>query len=173
MIAIALTWTRTPYSNLSYVGGKQLLYAVPAGLSVARVDLGWGFFGHTQGAADPSAVAVNAMVLGLVTTVGNGTETVPKPVPSAINANPPTQRWIWYEMKTPRVTAAVAGVPNLLFWAEGDVMEPAATKGQVLNPGGLPAGQTVNLWASWAPMVGAWDASGNAEVWLYAIVGVE
>jgi hypothetical protein len=105
--------------------------------------------------------------MGLVTTYGNGTETPPDPVAAPADAAPPTLRWIWWEVRAPVVTAvdAAAGV---VTWTDSGPQERVDAQAQV-KAVGVPAGDTLNLWASWRGY-GSWDASGAVAIWVGASV---
>lgn len=132
-----------------------------------RVRFSWGFQGITASLTNAYTTMTNAQVLGLVTVIGNGTETPPNPRTAPGDANPPTQRWLWWEARVPVVTAwdDAAGV---VTWRDSPPQEPIDAKGQVAATG-IPAGDHLDLWASWAPGF-AWDSSGQAEIWISASI---
>jgi hypothetical protein len=159
------TWTRTVQANLSYTSGTSLIVSVPRGSTLLRVHFGWGFYGDTSSTADLAAVSTNLQVMGLVTTVGNGTETAPNARTASGNASPPTQRWIYWEGRAPKIAAFTSG-GMIALWQDSGSQEPVQTKGMV-SAKTIPSGDTLNLWASWAA-AGTWDATGTAQVWYYA-----
>jgi hypothetical protein len=162
------TWVRTVAAELSWVEGTQLIAAIPIGSTFRVAHFGWGFYGDTSTDADLSGIASNLEVMGLVTTVGDGTESVPNARTQASNQDPPTQRWVYWEGRAPRI-AAYDSAGTLVLWADSGGQEPVETKGQV-SAKSVPEGDTLNLWASWAAG-GDWDASGTAKVWFYASIG--
>ena len=141
--------------------------SIPAGLTISRIRFSWGFYIDTPALDDMSNVAFNTMVLGLVTTVGNGSETVPNPRLNPGDAAPPTQRWLWWETRNPVVTAVSEGA-NVITWRDSGPQEPTDAKGQVLATG-IPSGDTLNLWASWAAAYGP-DANSTHVVWAGASI---
>lgn len=159
------TWVRTVLANLSYTSGHHIIVNVPRGATLLRVHFGWGFYGDTSATTDLQSVSQNLQVMGIVTTVGNGTETVPDARSSSSDVAPPTQRWIYWEGRAPRL-AAYDGTAALAFWQDSGAQEPVDTKGQVSGKT-IASGDTLNVWASWAA-AGAWDATGNVNLWLYA-----
>ncbi len=161
------TWHRTVQANLSYTSGTSLIASVPQGDTLLRVHFGWGFYGDTSTSADLAAVSQNLQVMGLVTTVGTGTESVPNARTAAGNASPPTERWIYWEGRAPRI-AAYDATGMLALWQDSGSQEPVQSRGMV-SAKSIPAGDTLNLWASWAA-AGAWDASGSSNLWYYASV---
>lgn len=114
-----------------------------------------------------SGMQQSMAVFGLVTTIGNGTETVPNAIRDAGDAAPPTQRWVHWEVRQPVVTA-VDEAAGVITWRDSGPQQAPDVKVNVLATG-IPAGQTLNLWASW-DVVNGWDASGDASFWLYTSV---
>lgn len=101
--------------------------------------------------------------MSLCTTIGNGSETPPNPITTSADVLPPTQRFIWWESRTAVVTAIDKG-SNIISWRDSGNQEIVDSKVNVLATG-IPAGDTLNLWASWGTG-GGWDASGNVAFWL-------
>lgn len=132
-----------------------------------RIRFGWGFYGYTSQTANILATSQNLQVFGLVTTVGNGTETPPNPRTASGDAAPPTQRWLWWEGRAPRVLT-YSDSADVVFFGDSIKSEESDAKGMV-KAAGIPAGDTLNLWASWAAG-SAWDSTGVAEVWFSASV---
>lgn len=110
-----------------------------------------------------SALEGLPFAMGLVTTIGNGTETPPSPVISSGDAAPPTQRWIWWENRAPVVSAIDAGA-GVMAWKDSGPDSPVDVKVNVLATG-IPGGDTLNLWASWAGF-GGWDPAGYVGIWV-------
>ena len=161
------TWIRDTATSFDYNVGSQLLTSIAAGNSLLRVHLRWGIVGNTSIDVDYQSISENIITLGLVTTVGNGTETPPNARTAASDQAPPTQRWVYWETRGIRPTYLDATVGSV-GWIDTGSSEPTDTKGQVLATG-LPEGDTLNLWASWAA-AGAWDASGSVLLWLGASI---
>jgi hypothetical protein len=164
------TWVRTVAAGLDWASGSSLIAEIPRAATLRVVHFGWGFYGDTSTDTDLSAVATNLQVMGLVTTVGDGTETPPDARSESGNADPPTERWVYWEGRAPRITAFDA-VGSLVLWADSGGQEPVETHGQV-SAKSIGAADTLNLWASWAAG-SAWDSSGTANLWYYASVGYD
>lgn len=164
---MSLNWVRTVGLSNSYSSGSSLLGRLGLGQTYMRVRFRWGIYGDTTDRIDMQAVAANLMSFGLVTTVGDGTETPPNARTQSNDQSPPTQRWIYWETRQvqPVVVNPDAGV---ITWRDTGSTEPTETRGQVLFTGFAP-GPTLNLWASWAAPF-AWDPSGEAQVWFGASV---
>jgi hypothetical protein len=138
------------------------VHAIPPGSSYLRAHLSWGFYGDTSAETDLDAVANNLVTMGLVTTVGNGTETPPDPRVGT-DVAPPTQRWIYWETRAPVVSATFPGTPGIVTWRDSGATEPTDTKGQVLATG-FSSPDTLNLWVVWnSPFL--WDSSGSSTFW--------
>lgn len=169
-MTITFVWRRETFTSFAYSGGAVLLTPVGAGHTIVRCHIRWGFHGDTPVDIDIQGVANSILTMGLVTTIGDGTETPPNPRTASGDAAPPTQRWIYWETRSPVVTAIDSGA-GIITWRDSGATEPTDTKGQVLAQG-IPSGDTLNLWATWAPSFG-WDASGSALVWGSASILVD
>jgi hypothetical protein len=155
-------WIRTVNTVPDWTTGTWLIASIPASLTISRIRFSWGFFITSPAVSDMTNFAFNAMAWGLVTTIGNGTETVPNPRLNPQDAAPPTQRWLWWEVRTPTVAAISEGA-GVIAWRDSGPQEPTDAKGQVLATG-IPGGDTLNLWASWAAAYGPDDDS-DTMVW--------
>lgn len=160
-------WIRTLNSSGDWGPATWHIAAIPAGLTIARIRFSWGFVLDSPAVTDIQAIYNNLMVLGLVTTVGNGTESVPNPRTSPGDAAPPTQRWLWWETRAPIVTA-MSNELGVIMWRDSGPQEETDARGQVLATG-IPAGDTLNLWASWAGAFGP-DSDVNFRIWAAASV---
>lgn len=165
---MAWSWIRSVNASLSWTADYALIGSIPIGSTLRVVHFGWGFYGDTSTVADLAIVSANLQVMGICTTVGNGSETPPNPRTAPGNQDPPAERWVYWEGRAPRI-AAYDSAGTLVLWADSGGQEPVESHGQV-SGAGVPAGDTLNVWASWAP--GAdWDASGSATLWYYASIG--
>lgn len=157
------TWARTVQSNLTWASGGYRIAQVPPGGTLLRVHFGWGFDGDTSARQDVELTANNLVAFGLVTTVGAGGGPPPDARTQSADQNPPSQRWIWWECRAPRIQAATEW---LYLWSDSARQDANDTKGMV-SASSVPAGQFLNLWASWAPGYG-WDVSGRVNLWFWA-----
>jgi len=164
---MTFSWVRSIGGSSTYEVGQFLLGKLDLGQSYVRVHFRWGVYGDTTNVLDISSVAANAISFGLVTTIGDGTETAPNARTNSDDVDPPTQRWIYWETRlvVPSIISTDGGV---IIWKDSGPTEPTDTKGQVLATGFAP-GPTLNLWATWAAEF-AWDPSGIARVWAAASV---
>jgi hypothetical protein len=110
-------------------------------------------------------IAFNLMNWGLVTTVGNGSETPPNANTQRNDVAPPTQRWLWWETRQP-VPTAIDEAAGVISWRDSGVQSPNDARGQVLATG-LPSGDTLNVWASWAGQYGL-ETDTNVTIWMGA-----
>lgn len=159
------SWVRTVAADLDWTAGSGLIASIDQGYTLIRVHFGWGFYGDTSVTTDLQGVSQNLQVMGIVTTVGTGSETVPNARTESFDADPPTQRWIYWEARAPRL-AALSGTTELAIWQDSGAQEPVDTKGMV-SAKSVPSGETLNVWASWAAAA-AWDSTGNVNLWYYA-----
>lgn len=163
------TWTRFQETNPNYNQGWSLMAAVPSGETIRRIRWSWGFSGTTSDVVDMNAVGENCEVVGLVTTVGNGSEIPPSPVSASGDAAPPTQRWLWWEMRQP-VPIAVSHDAGVVFWRDSGPQEIPDVQSQVLATG-IPGGDNLNLWFRWQSQSGgAWDPSGFVNLFVVASI---
>lgn len=157
-------WFRSATTSDLYDTGFFWACAIPSGSTYRRVRWSWGFSGDTSDTTSMDAVRSNYLVMGLATTIGNGGEFVPSPITNPGDASPPTQRWLWWESRQPVVTA-VSHAAGVIAWRDSGVQEVPDVQVPVLATG-IPGGDTLNLWASWQSVGGAWDTSGSASVWV-------
>jgi hypothetical protein len=158
-------WVRTVQSLLEWASGNSLITRVPQGGTLLRTHFGWGFYGDISTAADLWLTATNLMVMGLVTTVGDGTEAPPDARLQASDQDPPSQRWIYWEGRAPRIASIDDGL-QLVTWQDSGAQEAVDTKSMV-SAKTVPSGETLGVWASWNPAAG-WDTSGQVNLWYYA-----
>ncbi|MDE3076166.1 MAG: hypothetical protein KGJ86_12130 [Chloroflexota bacterium] len=164
---MGLAWVRSIALSENFEQDGTLLGKLNAGQTYVRVHLRWGAYGDTTDRIAISDVASNLITFGLVTTIGDGTELVPSARDQPNDADPPSQRWIYWETRQ-MLPAAVSPDAGVITWRDSGPTEPTDTKGQVLAPN-MGIGDTLNLWAVWqAPF--PWDPSGTAQVWLGASV---
>lgn len=164
---VANTWVRTLTVSTDYPTGSWWIAALPSGATLLRVHASWGAIGDTDPNVDMNATSQNLIAWGLVTTVGDGSESVPNARTEAADQAPPTQRWIYWETRA-FVPYQINMEAGLIQWTSTSGEGPIDTKGQVLATG-IPSGDTLNLWASWA-MGSGWDPSGSLMFWAGASV---
>jgi hypothetical protein len=116
---------------------------------------------------DIQSYTSNLISFGLVTTIGNGTETPPNARTQSNNQAPPIERWLYWETRQmqPAVISIDGGV---ITWRDSGSTEQTDTHAEVLATG-MADDDTLNLWASWAAP-STWDPTGVAQVWLGASV---
>ena len=159
------TWVRTVSANLAWSSGHSLIAAVPPGSTLERVHFGWGFNGNSRSTSALSDAYQNIQVMGIVTTVGTGTEHVPNARTESGDVAPPQRRWVYWEGRPPRVVGYDSG-GDLVMWADNGAQAPVDTKGMV-SAKTVPAGNSLNVWASWAA-ASAWEANAYINLWYWA-----
>lgn len=164
---MALSWARTIQFVQDYQTGAVLLGRLMNGQTYVRVHFRWGFYGDTSTIVAMDSIAANLQTFGIITVFGDGTETPPTPFSSPNDPDPPTQRWLWYETRSP-VPRVMSDAANVIAWTDSGSTEPTDIKAQVLATG-VPAGDQLDLWATWSA-VAPWDASGSAIVWVQTSV---
>lgn len=162
-----LSWVRSLAISNFWQGGSFLLGRLSNGQTYVRVHFRWGFYGDIASIANMQATAANLNTFGIITIVGNGSETPPNPLVTPNDPAPPTQRWLYYETRAP-VPRAMDNNAGVVMWTDSPTSEPTDIKAQVLATG-MPAGDELDLWATWAA-VAPWDSTGSAHVWLQASV---
>lgn len=161
------TWQRMAYFGQPWQVGSAQLVSISPGDTLLRVHFGWGWYGDSTATAALPTIAGNLQAMGIVTTVGDGTEAVPNALTQSADQDPPTQRWIYWEVRAPKI-ATYDATANLVTWQDSGAQEPVDTKGMV-SAKTIPTGSFLNVWASWAAQA-AWDTSGNVNLWLYSSV---
>ena len=159
---MAFTWIRATWTSTDFNLGNTRFYQALPGQTLVRAHLRWGAYGDTSTAVDMSQIPTNIVTLGIVTTVGTGSETPPNARSASGDADPPTQRWTYWETRSFKPTAISADL-GVITWTDTGATEPTDTRGQVLAQD-IPDGQYLNIWASWASAY-AWDPSGSAVLW--------
>lgn len=159
-------WHRVANQSSSYDTGAFWLAAIPNGSTVRRIRFGWGFQGFTQETTDLHAVTVNPLFAGLVTTIGDGSETPPAPETTPDDVAPPVQRWLWWEIRQPKAIS-LDGAGNVVSWNDGGGQEVTDVQTQVLATG-IPSGDTLNVWFSWQSVFGNWDSTGQVQIFQWS-----
>lgn len=160
---MSYTWHRTANQSQNYNVGWWWLAAIPAGSTVRRIRFGWGWQGFTEVTTDLHGITVNPLFAGVVTTIGNGSEVPPNPLTTPQDVAPPTQRWLWWEIRQPAVTA-IDAAGGTVSWRDSGAQEETDVQTQVLATG-IPGGDTLNVWFSWASVFGNWDSSGSVQIY--------
>lgn len=164
---MATSWTRVYLSSNVWLSSWLRLAQFTAGQTILRIRFSYGFYLDTPVVLDMQNIAFNLFNWGLVTTVGDGTETPPDPNTAPFDAAPPTQRWLWWETRQPSV-AAIDSAAGVIAWRDSGPQDRQDARGQVLATG-LPPGDTLNLWASWSGQYGL-PTEANLSIWTFASI---
>lgn len=167
-MSVGYNWYRTLNQGVFFDVGWWWICAIPSGATYRRVRFAWGFAGFTEVTTDLHATASKMQIGGICTTIGNGTETPPHPAVTPNDVAPPTQRWLWWEARQP-VAVAIDAAGGTVSWRDSGPQEVVDVKTQVLATG-IPGGDSLNMWFSYQAPSGAWDASGQQEIWVAASV---
>jgi hypothetical protein len=157
-------WRRQTFASTNTLQGQWWIDAIPAGTKYVRCHFRWGFYGDSPFNVDLQTYAESMMVLGLCTTYGNGTETPPLAITQSNDQAPPTQRWIYWEGRSAYPTA-MSEAGGVVTWRDTGGTEPTDTKAMVLAAA-PPAGQTLNLWASWENTFNWAADAGNSVIYI-------
>lgn len=166
VIAVTYFWHRVANQSSNYDIGTFWLAAIPSGSTVRRIRFGWGLQGFTEVTTDLHAVSVNPVFAGVVTTIGDGTEAVPSPLTTPDDVSPPTQRWLWWEIRQPRC-ASLDAAGNVASWTDSGGQEVTDVQTMV-KATGIPGGDTLNVWFSWNAVFGGWDTTGQQQIFAWS-----
>lgn len=145
---MAPTWFRVEVGPLTFPGTlTQHLVALNPGETLLRVRFGWTAVSVPTSYTDAFGVFGTTIFAGLVSTIGDATESVPSPVIAPNDADPPTQRWLWLEGRSQVFNAFSQSETGSNGLVTVDPAEPTDAKANLRAPG-LPAGQFVNVWLS-------------------------
>jgi hypothetical protein len=157
-------WRRNFNAQILASGGNYWNDAIVNGNTYLRVHIRWGFHIDSPTTVNLSHLASTLVTFGLVTTIGNGSESPVNPQDVSFDPDPPTERFIYWETLAP-ICQGIDDASGVVIWGNSAQTEPTQTKGQVLATG-IPGGDTLNLWATWATSVDIADEFGaNATIW--------
>lgn len=160
---IMTSWRRNTFTSTSMGPAFNWEDAIAAGDSYMRVHIRWGFHLDAPDTTDIAGICSNLVTLGLVTTIGNGSETRPNARSGSGDAAPPTQRWIYWETRAP-VVSSIDHAAGVVTFRDSGSTEQSDTKGQVLATG-IPGGDSLNLSSVW-DSASAFDATINPVIWV-------
>lgn len=157
------SWKRTTHTDTRMGPEFNWEDAIAAGNSYLRVHIRWGFHLDCPVTTDIESITNNIVTLGIATTIGDGTETRPNARTGSADQAPPTQRWLYWETRSPVLTA-ISDAAGVMTFRDSGSTEPSDTKSQVLATG-IPGGQTLNLSSIWSSAV-SFDVSVNTLLWV-------
>lgn len=159
---MTFNWQRSWGTAFRYQDGNFLLASIPNGQTYVRIHFRWGVYADSPALTNYILLANNIISAGLVTTIGDGSETPPNARSAPNDAAPPTRRWVYWETRQ-MAPSAVDGASGVVTWRDTGATEPTDTKGQVFATG-VPGGQTLNLWFTWAANTD-WAPEGSSLIW--------
>jgi hypothetical protein len=141
-------WRRNSLVTYQAIAGSNWEDAIGPGNTYLRYHIRWGIQLDTPLGTDIQNLSTALFYFGLVTTIGNGTETPPGARSDAWpDVAPPLERWVYWETVAP-VLELVSVEAGIMVWRGAASTEVTSSKGQVANTG-TPEGETLNLWTSW------------------------
>lgn len=159
---MTFVWGRGTNASDIWFANIIPIAALAAGQTLVRCRFRWGFYADTQTTVDLAGVSNNIMSWGIVTTIGNGTETVPNARTNSGDASPPAQRWLYWETRAP-VVSSFDQAGNVVTWRDSGATEETQTRGMVKAPNMAP-GDQLNVWISYAAPFD-WDTTGSSVMW--------
>lgn len=166
------TWVRGQSAGLSYGRHNLLLARLSPGDSLMTIRFGIKADGFWTNPGAGSQIQIQASELnytafGIVTTVGNGTETPPSPVGTPVDAAPPTQRWVYLASSAMSLTT-FSGTSST--WTMGFTAnwEANRSEAQVLATG-FTAPSALDVWLVIDTPDGAWLTPSPGDIAWYTV----
>lgn len=167
-LIMATTWYRSAFL-LNPVGPTQwLLATLETGQTLKRIRFTWGSTTVVGSYSDLISLIGAPVLFGIVTTIGDGLEPVPDPAFEAGDANPPAERWLWYEGRAMYPTAFSQSSTGTSIATTEPASEPGDVKAMVRAPV-MAEGDFLHVWAvgssdfTW-PSAIDWFTWGTASV---------
>lgn len=145
---MAPTWFRTEIGPVTFPSNLTAhLVALNVGETLLRVRFGWTAVSVTTSYTDLFGVYGTQIFAGLVSTIGDASESVPSPVIAPNDQDPPTRRWLWLEGRSMIVNAFPQSETGTAGLVTADPPEPTDAKANLRAPV-VPEGEFVNVWLS-------------------------
>jgi len=149
---VHFTWYRS--SGWFYAqSGSALLATLSAGQTLTRTRFNANVVAYGDGLVEALTLQGEGCHIGLVTTIGDGTEAVPSALEDLADADPPAERWLWWEARYLHMTVYTGGDQQLPLHSNGPA-EPTDSRAQVLAPT-MPAGDSLHLHFAFS-VTGTW-----------------
>jgi len=160
-------WQRSVINRTEWNSGFVKITEWGNVASLIRIHFSWGFNGVTPLTGAIWPVQQQIQVMGLCTTVGDGGGPPPNARTDAEDVDPPAQRWVYWEGRSPRITSCGGG-NELVTWTDSGAQYDVGTKAMV-SAAHISDEHVMSLWASWG--AGAdWPADGQVSLWFSASV---
>jgi hypothetical protein len=157
-------WRRNFNTQPLTTAGNYWNDAIAEGNTYLRLHIRWGFHIDSPTNVNIAYLASSLVTFGLVTTVGDGTESPVNPQDVSFNPDPPTQRFLYWETLSP-VCQGIDDASGVIIWGNSAQSEETSSQGRVAAQG-IPGGDTLNLWATWASTIDwAEQFAANAIIW--------
>lgn len=166
------TWVRGAQTPVAYAPFTKLITRVTSGNTILRSHFGIKADGFVtaSGAGGQNFIRdalANYTAFGLVTTIGDTTETVPSPIHNPGDAVPPAQRWLYLASSTMSLLD-LSGSSSTYPVGWSDPFMDVSTKGQVLAPS-MPPASTLNLWLVGDTPNGPWEGTAPTDIAWYSM----
>lgn len=165
---VSLAWHRSA-GSFNNQGDYALLATLNAGQTIIRTRFNFNLAASGADLSETLAQQGEGCYVGLVTTIGNGGELVPSALTDLTDANPPSERWLWWEGRYLYINAYTGAASQSTLTAAGPA-EPTDSKAQVLAPT-MGAGDSLHLWLSWS-VTASWPIGLTYDPYLQWWAGV-
>lgn len=122
----------------------------------------WGFSAFSSTTDNLMNLSQSVVGFGINTLIGNGSETPRYPLDNPLNFAPPTQRWLWWEVRAPKILS-FDSAGGTVWWGDSARPEADDSRAQVTATG-LGAGQNLDVWATWQASAD-WPGDGLSQLW--------
>jgi hypothetical protein len=165
------TWYRGYASGEPWELAQIGLLSLTPGFTLRRVRYGVSFVGSTSTLAPTSELANDFVAVGLVTISSVTGSLPPSPLTAPNDANPPLERWLWWETRRMRPRTWGAQLKDVVTWTDDGPVEPTDAKTAVAANVG--AGNELHLFITWQSSVtDLWALYGNVsgQAWWSVLV---
>lgn len=164
---MATAWPRVWATEQPWAVGHLLIAILEPGQTLARVHFGARWTGISSNAEDFQTLADDFMAFGVCTQSSATGPTPPNALTQATDVNPPLERWTWWATSQLQPRTFGSEHPDVTMWCTDTTITNQSTKGQV--KANVAAGQTLNVFLSWAPWVSTiWGSRGNVTGQMWA-----
>jgi hypothetical protein len=165
---ITTTWYRQAFTTHDVGPTTWLLATLSVGQTLKRIRFTWSGTTVVDSYSDLVSLIGAPILVGIVTTIGDGLEPVPDPAFEAGDANPPAERWLWYEGRAMYPTAYSQSDTGTNIVTTVPASEPGDVRAMVRAPA-MDAGDFLHVWVSTSadfswPSAIRWYVNGTASV---------
>lgn len=162
------TWYRQAFTTNDVGPTTWLLATLSVGQTLKRIRFTWSGTTVVDSYSDLVSLIGAPILFGIVTTIGDGLEDVPDPAFEPGDANPPAERWLWYEGRAMYPTAYSQSSTGTNIVTTVPASEPGDVRAMLRAPA-MDAGDFVHVWVSTSadfswPSAIRWYVNGTASV---------